>query len=221
MACTCRVRWEAGRTHPGPFFSGSTLPWGRRVSEYRFELLSLTHTSWVMFSKIMSVHLFLQNYFSALVWFETLISTKLFFCFGLIWNPYFYKIIFLPCLNLRKLKNTRTWNFPHAKHVRTDETFVNKRTIYKSNRKATASLSGGIRLIRFSRVTITPISTGKTKQNKVYLATSLPRSNFASAMLIQVPPNVPECLGKPAPEKNWKIRIRGQWSIYLFVYNRN
>lgn len=205
MACTCRVRWEAGRTHPGPFFSGSTLPWGRRVSEYRFELLSLTHE--------------LSNVFKSHEC--SLISTKLFFCPGLIWDPYFYKIIFLPCLNLRKLKNTRTWNFPHAKHVRTDETFVNKRTIYKSNRKATESLSGGIRLIGFSRVTITPISTGKTKQNKVYLATSLPRSNFASAMLIQVPPNVPECLGKPAPEKNWKIRIRGQWSIFLFVCNRN
>jgi len=59
-------------------------------------------------------------------------------------------------------------------------------------------------LIDFTCVILTSKSTVKTKKNIVYLATSLPRSNLASVMLTQVPPNVPECIGKHAPKKTGK-----------------
>ena len=82
--------------------------------------------------------------------------------------------------------------------------------IYKSKSKATETFPGGMWLIDFTCVILTSKSTAKTKKNIVYLATSLPRSNFASVMLTQVPPNVPECLGKPAPKK---LENQDPWTI--------
>ena len=60
-----------------------------------------------------------------------------------------------------------------------------------------------------------PWTADTIKQDVLYLATSLPRSNCASAMLISTANCVPECNARST--ENWKIRISGEIAVFSFL----